>query len=234
MLTSNKIEELKKRRQRELKVHRKKSQLIYAILVSVISIIVFIFLYKNNRIYSVFWIIGLLIGIVLQKSRFCFAASFRDLIIAGSTSILKAIIIAFIISTIGFGIIQFHSIKDLGVIDVYNLPGQISPVGLHTAIGAILFGIGMVIAGGCASGTLMRIGEGFLLQIVVLIGFIIGTVLGAYNFEFWDKICINNSPVIYIPEYIGLPLAIIFQVILLTVLYFIADWYDKRNNLMSN
>lgn len=233
-MSSNRIEELKKRRQNEIRFNRKKNQKFYAFIVSIISIIIFIFLLQNNKTYSIFWLIGLLIGITLQRSRFCFAASFRDPIMAGSTSIIKAIIIAFIIATIGFGIIQYDSINSSGVIDIDKLPGQIYPVGIHTAIGAILFGIGMVIAGGCASGILMRIGEGFLLQIVVLIGFIIGTVLGAYNFEFWDKLIINKSPTIYIPKYIGLPTTIILQIIFLTVLYFIADWYDKRNNLMSN
>ncbi|KPU27057.1 transporter [Caloranaerobacter sp. TR13] len=228
------MEELKKRRQQEIRVNKKKNQKFYAFIMSIIAIIIFIFLLRHNKIYSIFWFVGLLIGITLQRSRFCFAASFRDPIMVGSTSILKAIIIAFMVATIGFAIIQYYSIDSSGVIDVYRLPGQISPVGIHTAIGAILFGIGMVIAGGCASGTLMRIGEGFLLQIVVLIGFIIGTVLGAHDFEFWDKLIIRKSPTIYIPKYIGLPTAVILQIIFLTVLYFITDWYDKKNNLMSS
>ncbi len=42
-----------------------------------------------------------------------------------------------------------------------------------------MFGIGMVIAGGCASGTLMRVGEGFAMQMLSLLFFVIGSLIGA-------------------------------------------------------
>lgn len=230
-MSSNKIEELKKRRKREF--NKKKSQIPYAIVLIVLAMIVYGLFLKNNLRYSVFWIIGILLGITLQRSRFCFTASFRDPILVGSTSILKAIIIAFIISTIGFATVQYISIQESESFDVTCIPGQIHPVGFHTIIGAIMFGIGMVIAGGCASGTLMRIGEGFLLQMIVLVGFIIGTLLGARHFVFWDKLIISKSPIIYIPEFLGFFTSVVIQVIVLIVLYFLADRYDKKNSMMS-
>ena len=52
------------------------------------------------------------------------------------------------------------------------------PVSFATVIGAFIFGIGMVIAGGCASGTLMRVGEGFTMQILALFFFIVGSLWG--------------------------------------------------------
>lgn len=42
---------------------------------------------------------------------------------------------------------------------------------MNTVVGGIIFGIGMVIAGGCASGMLMRIGEGFEMHLITLVGF---------------------------------------------------------------
>lgn len=96
-----------------------------------------------------------------------------------------------------------------------------------------MFGIGMVIAGGCASGTLIRIGEGHILQIIVLIGFIIGTTLGINHFEFWDKLFISSSKSIYIPRYIGFLPAVIVQLAVLGILYLLAGQYDKKNNIMN-
>lgn len=230
-MSSSKIQELKKRRQ--LNYKSKKNQIIYGLIFIIIVSLIYLFLFKNSFMYSVIWLLGLLIGFTLQKSRFCFAASFRDPIMVGSTSIFKAVIIAFIISTIGFAVIQFRFLGgDINAASI-KIPGEIAPVGIHTALGAILFGIGMVIAGGCASGTLMRIGEGFTLQLIVLIGFIIGTLLGARNFEFWDKLFICDSPTIYIPQYLGFPLSLATQVVVLIILYYIADWYDKKNNMMT-
>lgn len=229
-MSSKRIEELKKRRQKE--ITKKKSQIKYGILVlSIWLIILFTFIMKNYEFTS-FWIIGLLIGITLQRSRFCFAAGFRDPVLVGSTSILKAIILGLIISTIGFSIIQYISIDILNDISLNTIPGNIYPVGIHTAMGATIFGIGMVIAGGCVSGSVMRVGEGFLLQIVVMIGLIIGTLLGARNYKFWDISFVQRSPTIYFPEIIGLPLTLVFQLIALILLYFLADWYHKKNNIM--
>ncbi|SKC90867.1 YeeE/YedE thiosulfate transporter family protein [Maledivibacter halophilus] len=229
-MSSNRIEELKKKRQ--LKYEKKKNQIFKGIALIVIVGFIYLVFLKNNFTYSVVWLIGLLIGFTLQKSRFCFTASFRDPIMVGSTSILKAVIIAFIISTIGFAIIQFRFLEGNVNINPSKIPGQIAPVGIHTALGAILFGIGMVIAGGCASGTLMRIGEGFTLQLVVLIGFIFGSLLGVRNFELWDKFFISKSPIIYIPNYLGLPVSAVIQVFVLIILYYLADVYDKKNNMM--
>ncbi len=233
ILSSKKIEELKRQRKREYRRKNKRNQIYYGLCCVLLVGIIFIFLLNSNETYSILWIIGVIIGFTLQRSRFCFAASFRDPIMVGSTSLFKAIIIAFIISTIGFGIIQYIDIAHRDTIDLDNIPGQIQPVGIHTALGAILFGTGMVIAGGCASGTLMRIGEGFILQIIVLIGFIIGTLIGGSHFEFWDKLIISKSPIIYLPQYLGFSLSIILQISLLIGLYLIADWYDKKNNMMS-
>jgi len=230
-LASSKIQELK--RQRQLKYENKKNQIIYGMVFITLGGLIYLFLLKNNFMYSVIWILGLLMGFTLQKSRFCFSASFRDPIMVGSTSILKAIIIASIITTIAFALIQYNAIGGNTSISYENIPGQIDPVGIHTAIGAILFGVGMVIAGGCASGTLMRIGEGFSLQLVVLLGFIIGTLLGGKNFEFWDRLFISKSPTIYIPKYLGFPISVVIQVVVLIMLYFVAEWYQKKNNMMK-
>jgi len=227
-MSSIKIEELKQKRQKEYK--RKRNQVKYGLIIVCIIIFILIKLSLSNTIHGIIWTIGILIGITLQRSRFCFAAGFRDPVLVGSTSILKAIIIGLIITTIGFGLIQLNYLQD-NTMDINNIPGQIYPVGTNTIIGAILFGVGMVIAGGCASGTLMRIGEGFMLQVVVLIGFIIGTLLGAHNFKFWDTINYFKTT-IYLPKFIKLPYLIVGQVVLLLILYFLAHLYHEKNNRM--
>ena len=227
-MSSVKIEELKRKRQIEYK--RKKNQVKYGLVLILIITIILIKLSLSSTVNGIIWTIGILIGITLQRSRFCFTAGFRDPVLVGSTSILKAIIIGLIITTIGFGLIQYNYLQH-NLMDINKIPGQIYPVGTNTIIGAILFGIGMVIAGGCASGTLMRIGEGFLLQLVVLIGFIIGTLLGANNFKFWNEVNYLKET-IYLPRYIKLPYVIIGQVVLLFILYFLAHLYHKRNNTM--
>ena len=54
---------------------------------------------------------------------------------------------------------------------------HVVPLGLNLAVGGLLFGIGMVIAGGCVSGTLYRIGEGYLASWASLLGILLGLSL---------------------------------------------------------
>ena len=229
---SSRIEELKRNRQRE--IHSKKSQLPYFFFIAFISFAICGYFLNNNIRYSIVWTIGILIGITMQRSRFCFAASFRDPIMVGTTSLSRAVIIGLIISTIGFGVFQYIEIVNTPNYSIASVPGQIYPVGFHTILGAVLFGIGMVIAGGCASGTLVRIGEGYMMQLIVLLGFVIGATLGSSHFEFWDKLLISSSKTIYIPKYIGFLPALILQIVILIILYMLANWYDKKNNIMAD
>ena len=231
-MSVSKIESMKRERLKHTNVGKKKKQIPYGIIFIIIALIVYGLLKIKSPIHSIFWFVGLLFGFTLQRSRFCFTASVRDPILVGSTTILKALIISFIISTIGFSVIQYKALLG-GNIDVLTIPGQLKPMGFHTAIGGVLFGIGMVIAGSCASGTLMRIGEGFKLQLIVLVGFIIGSLLGARHFEFWDKTFISKSRIIYLPEVLGFKTSVILQLLVLIILYFIADWYDRKNSIMA-
>ncbi len=228
---SKNIEEIKLKRMKSVRKKRR-SQLPFAILLTIMVLIIVTHLLKSNSYNSIFWLIGILTGFTLQKSRLCFTASFRDPTMVGSTKVFRAILIGIMVSSIGFLLIQYNYVIRNSNYDVLNIPGYIAPVGVHTAIGGVLFGIGMVIAGGCATGTLMRIGEGFTMQIIVMIGFVIGSLLGGYGYEFWDENFISNAPYIYFPEYVGFEIAAIGQIILLGIIYFIACLYDKKNNIM--
>lgn len=176
---------------------------------------------------AVMWILGVAAGFTLQRSRFCFTASMRDPVLTGGTSLTKAVIIAIATATVGFAAIQYGAVLK----GAEKIPGNISPVGLHTAIGAILFGIGMVIAGGCASGTLMRVGEGFVMQMLSLIFFIIGSLWGAHDFGWWNNVLISKTKPVFLPQVFGWPLALLIQFGLLLVIYILADWYgEKKSN----
>jgi uncharacterized membrane protein YedE/YeeE len=69
----------------------------------------------------------------------------------------------------------------------FSLPGR--PVGLSLAVGAFIFGIGMQLASGCASGTLVGLGEGFVKSVIVIIFFILGATLAIQDrfYDWWTK-----------------------------------------------
>lgn len=197
----------------------KKSQIPIAIIALILAIIIGA---KTSVELSIFWLFGLVFGYVLQRSRFCFTAGFRDPWLTGGTSVSRAILVAVGLASIGFAAIK---IMNGGAIDMKG----VDPIGIPLMLGAILFGIGMVIAGGCASGTLMRVGEGFVMQILSLVFFIIGSGVGIFHYgEFWEVID-KDSPAIYLPETFGWVGAILIQLGIIICLYIaVVKWQEKK------
>ena len=179
--------------------------------------------YNSNL--ALFWVFGCAFGFVLQKSRFCFTASMRDPCITGSTSVTRAVLIAFAIATIGFTAIKYGAF-----VKGQPIPGQsyIMPISLATVVGGILFGVGMVIAGGCASGTLMRVGEGFGMQMLSLLFFVIGSLIGANHMGWWTLNFNATAPRIFLPDVFGWAGALILQLGVIVLLYIAADLYERK------
>ena len=174
---------------------------------------------------ALYWITGIAFGGVLQRSRFCFTASLRDPYLTGSTSVTKAVLIAFAVTSIGFTAIKYgYAAQGLPI------PGQdyIAPVSVATGVGAFMFGIGMVIAGGCASGTLMRVGEGFWMQVISLFFFIVGSLLGASHYGWWYRNFIVSAPRIFLPDYMGWLGGLLCNLAIIAVIYWLAHKWGKR------
>lgn len=203
----------------------KKSQIPMGLGVLLLMVIIGIALSLKSSNLAMFWIFGSCFGFVLQKSRFCFTASLRDPIITGSTSVTKAVLIAFAIGTVGVTAIKYGYF-----VNGLPIPGMsyVVPVGPATIIGGILFGTGMVIAGGCASGTLMRVGEGFAMNMLTLVFFVVGSLIGANHFGFWKINFISHSPKVFLPDYFGWFGAVVLQLLVIVCLYIAADKWQKK------
>lgn len=217
--------------QRQIKKKQKqKNQIPNAIVLCIIALVICAFLWKFNHKYFFYWTIGIGFGFVIRYSRFCFSGVFRDFIFLGNTKLLKGLLLSMMVSTLGFGVIQYNYLKN-NSINYVHIPGSITSVGLHIAIGAFIFGIGMTIAGSCSSGVLTRIGEGHALPWIILLGFIVGDSLGAKHYPFWYNKIIKNARVIYFPEYVDLKIVIVLQLLVLMILYkLVCSYENKKNN----
>lgn len=204
----------------------KANQIPAALLVIAHIIGIGIWLTARSENLGLFWITGVAFGFILQKSRFCFTASMRDPCLTGSTSVTRAVLIAFAATTVLFAGIQYGYVS-MGL----PMPGQgfVVPISLATVCGAVLFGIGMVIAGGCASGTLMRVGEGFGMQMLSLFFFVVGSLIGAAHFGWWKENFIVHGPKIFLPDVFGWGGAVVVQLVIILCLYRAAMlWEEKK------
>ena len=202
----------------------KKSQIPYGILLFIAIIAIGFLLGTGTNNTVLYWITGIIFGFILQKSRFCFTASMRDPYLTGGTSLTRMVLIAFAITTIGFTAIKYgYFVKGLPI------PGMsyVVPISFATIFGAFIFGIGMVIAGGCASGTLMRVGEGFHMQLLSLVFFIIGSLWGAHDFEWWKYNVISKGKAVFLPDVFGWLGAVIIQLLIILCLYIVAVKYEQ-------
>jgi len=204
---------------------KKKSQIPYALLVLFVIVLLAFPLAKISTKLVLFWITGTCFGFVLQRARFCFTASMRDPYLTGGTNLTKAVLLAFAITSVAF-----ISIKYGAYIKGLPIPGQgsIAPISLATAIGGVMFGIGMVIAGGCASGTLMRVGEGFYMQVLSLTFFVIGSLWGVHDIAWWKLNFIARGKAIFLPDVFGWFGAVVVQLSIIVLLWIAADKWGKR------
>ncbi|HDV7283905.1 TPA: YeeE/YedE family protein [Mannheimia haemolytica] len=103
---------------------------------------------------------GFLLGFVMQRGRFCITGAFRDLYVTKNSRMFVALLIAITVQSIGIWLLY-----EAGS---FSSPAEDLPL-LAVIIGAFLFGIGIIYAGGCATGTWYRAGEGLIGSWVALI-----------------------------------------------------------------
>lgn len=102
-------------------------------------------------------------GFIAQRAHFCTMGAISDIVNMGSWTRMRMWVSAVAVAMIGF-----HAMAWLGWID----PGQTiyaseRVIWLSALVGGLLFGFGMVLASGCGSKTLVRIGGGSLKALTV-------------------------------------------------------------------
>lgn len=116
---------------------------------------------------------GFGLGFTLHRSRFCFARVFREPFMTGEGEMTKAMILA-----LALGIPAGSLLLQGGSVDPYLAIPATFWIG--SLVGGLVFGIGMVFAGGCASGSLWRVGEGHVKLMVAVFFFAwIGAIASA-------------------------------------------------------
>ena len=186
---------------------------LVAILIALVAVELFVTQgHTNIGIYGLF---GLAFGFVLQKSGFCMTASFRDLFTTGGGRLARGSIVAIAVAMLGFSILVATGAREPFVL----------PVGWHTLVGGFLFGLGMVLAGGCATGTLFRVGEGNIQFMFALLG----AVLSAPLFlVLLNKVEFQMSSPIWLVDHLGWQGALLLGFAFLGIWFLIVQWNEMR------
>jgi len=112
-------------------------------------------------------LLGCALGFALQRGGFCGAALLSSAVLYKDLKGLAAILVAVTVSMVGFAVLARLE---------WVIPNP-NPLRLLSAIvGGLAFGAGMVLAGGCVTGTLYKMGEGRLTSMLAAVGIGLGAL----------------------------------------------------------
>jgi uncharacterized protein len=127
------------------------------------------------------FLVGSGAGVVLYHAAFGFTSSWREFIADRRSGGLCAQMLMLAITCA-----VFFPLLASGTLFGQPIRGNVSPAGVSVIAGAFIFGVGMQLGGGCASGTLFAVGGGNTRMIVTLLMFIVGSLIGTAHTAWWN------------------------------------------------
>lgn len=176
-------------------------------------------------------LIGGFAGFALYHASFGFTAAWRRIMVERRGNGLRAqMILIGLTICISFFLLDYG--KDItlpwfgGEEWTLRTNGFVAPWGVGSAIGAFLFGFGMMFGGGCASGTLFTSGGGSSRMMITLLFFILGSVIATHHLHVWHSLP-RFSGFSFVREF-GAPSAVLIFLGILGTIYFFSIWLERR------
>jgi hypothetical protein len=159
-------------------------------------------------------LLGAALGLALYHASFGFAGAFRRLLGEGRGVGLRAQVVM-----LGLAMCLFFPALEAGALFGQPVRGFVFPVGAALLAGAFLFGIGMQIGGGCASGTMYTAAGGQGLRMwITLAAFVVGATFAAYDAERWSSW--PSLPPVSLPDLLGTWPALAASLLALAAVWF--------------
>ncbi|AOX09707.1 YeeE/YedE family protein [Pseudomonas sp. YQ_6] len=125
-------------------------------------------------------LVGTALGLTLYHAAFGFTSAWRVFINERRGAGLRAQMVMLTLA-----VLLFFPALSAGSLFGNPVTGLVAPAGVSVVFGAFIFGIGMQLGGGCASGTLFTVGGGNARMLVTLLFFIIGSVSATHHADWW-------------------------------------------------
>ena len=167
--------------------------------------------------------VGLGAGIALYHAAFGFTAAWREVASNGRSAGLRAQMIMMALT-----VLIFTPLIAQGEIGGAVLRGNVSPLNLAVVCGAFLFGLGMQLGGGCASGTLFTAGGGNARMLITLAAFIAGSVIGTWHWSLWQDVP-GLAPVALSANF-GVAGGILLSLLLFAAVWLLAARHEKAHH----
>lgn len=168
---------------------------------------------------GVIMLFGVGFGLIIERGRVCFTNAFRELWITRQGHLARALALAMIVATLGFAVQVAAGAKV-----------KVEYASLGALLGGFIFGVGIVLAGGCETGWMYRSMQGYVQLWMAGLGTIVGTIILAYGWDRWGiyETLVAPYPKVNLGESLGWPLAIGLTLAGLAAWYLLATWWESR------
>ncbi|MFP3850742.1 YeeE/YedE family protein [Pseudomonas sp. W5-01] len=168
-------------------------------------------------------IVGAALGLTLYHAAFGFTSAWRVFINERRGAGLRAQMVMLAVAVVLF-------FPALGAGTLFGTPvtGLVAPAGVSVVFGAFIFGIGMQMGGGCASGTLFTVGGGNARMLVTLLFFIIGSLIATHHVDWWFSL--PSFPATSIVKSFGVMPALLTSLALFAVIALVTVKLEKRRH----
>ncbi|MGI6656742.1 MAG: YeeE/YedE thiosulfate transporter family protein [Desulfobulbus sp.] len=174
------------------------------------------------------------LGYTMQRGRWCMVQGFREPHMTGDCKMAKSVAMSILIVAIGAAVLKYGVGMRLDGDPVLHPMNYVrGTFGWGGVVGGFIFGVGAMLAGGCGSGTLWRVGEGQIKLWVVVPFFAISNSLMVALFEAFDvegKGYLGSY--VYLPDVMGYGWTMALIVGFLTIWYLVVSWNEDTNKLI--
>ncbi|MDT8447845.1 MAG: YeeE/YedE thiosulfate transporter family protein [bacterium] len=176
---------------------------------------------------GLFFLIAAFMGFVMHRSHFCFARAFREPFMSGDGKMSRAVAVSLLLVFMGGLMIKGTDLEDLRYASFFVNPS----VWAGSLVGGLIFGFGMVVAGGCASGSIWRAAEGQIRLILALVAFALVSAATQRWLAAEDLMGLLGKAV-FIPDLMGWGLGIALFLAIPVVWYFLTLYNEKHNTFV--
>jgi hypothetical protein len=180
-----------------------------------LTALLFMVLLNDSTTRAALFVIGLAMGVALYHGAFGFTGAYRKLLSERDMTGVAAQIVMLIAAILLFAPILAQG--EQGSVFGHGVTGSVAPLGVAVGFGAFLFGIGMQLGSGCASGILFTAGGGNVRAILVLVFFCIGAFWGSLDLGWWQQLPSTGG--VSLGRTFGWPMAVFVQIAALVLIF---------------
>ena len=180
-------------------------------------------------------VVGAIFGLLVQRHRFCMVAAIGNYSLIKDNRQLLAFITALLVAITGTQLLEFTD--TVAIADSSYRNSQLDWFG--ASFGGLIFGIGGVLAGGCATRTLVKSAEGSINSIIALLFFMLLAASAQFSFLETMRLDITHGTAVdlngdaSIAAILGLPQWLPAVVIVgLMLAYLFKNWNPEAKSMV--